>query len=339
MRPCFAFTNVAAKDKSPAQLSIFEEIGLWGVQAKDFVSQLGAIKSSGQTDLSVEISSPGGSVSEALAMYNGLRASGLNITTKVMGAAMSAASLVFMAGDKRVMPKNTYLMLHNPSTIVAGNAEDLHDAADALTKIGGLVRGTYKARSGMADEKLAEILAKDSFFSADEAKELGLATEVLEEETATARFDMVKAELPAHVQAAYGVKTDPATPPKGNEGDVDSHGLIEQIDVAAKAGGVGEFTAVFALQCVDMAAATARIGVAREIKALCVLLKRPDDATALVSAGKSLADARAQLATAEATAADAAQTSNLQPANLGTAPIVSEGVKAWKDFRAMKKQA
>lgn len=205
VRPCFMFSNVAAKDKSPAHLSIFEEIGMGGLQAKQFNDQMRAIKASGQTHLSVEISSPGGSVVDALAMYNALRASGMSITTKVMGAAMSAASLVFMAGDKRQMPRNTFLMLHNPSTIVYGNEDDMREAADMLRKIGALVRGTYRARSNLSDERTAEILAKDSYFSADEAKDLGLATEVLPDAKATARFDLAKAQLPAHVMAAYGV--------------------------------------------------------------------------------------------------------------------------------------
>jgi ATP-dependent protease ClpP protease subunit len=198
------FSNVAAKDKSPAHLSIFEEIGVDGLSAKAFIDQMRAIKASGQTHLSVEISSPGGSVVDALAMYNGLRASGLSITTRVMGAAMSAASLVFMAGDKRQMPRNTFLMLHNPSTIVYGNEDDLREAADMLSKINALVRGTYRFRSNLSDERVTEILAKDSYFSADEAKELGLATEVLADAKATARFNLAKAQLPAQVLAAYG---------------------------------------------------------------------------------------------------------------------------------------
>jgi ATP-dependent Clp protease protease subunit len=335
MRPCFAFSNVGAKDKTPASLSIFEEIGMWGVQAKDFVTQLGTIKASGQTELAVEISSPGGSVADALAMYNGLRASGLSITTKVMGAAMSAASLVFMAGEKRVMPKNTYLMLHNPSTIVGGNAEDMRDAADMLDKIGGLVRATYSTRSGIAEDKLAEILSKDSFFSADESVALGLATEVIEDVTATAHFDMEKAELPAHVRAAYGVKAeaDPDKNPEDPDGEheEDSHGLIEQIQAAAATAKVSEFADVIALSCADLVAAKARIATAREIKALCVLLKKPDEAAGLVKANKTLAEARTELALAAAK--DDVVTSSALPVKPNT-PVVSEGQKLWKELRA-----
>lgn len=204
MRPCFAFSAVGARGM-PAHLSIFEEIGFYGIQAKTFRTQLDAVAASGQKTVQVEISSPGGSVADALAMYNSLRACGLAVTTKVMGAAMSAASLVFMAGDRRVMPKNSWLMLHSPSTIAAGNADDLREAADMLRKLGGLVRGTYCARSGMGDKQMTEILSQDTYLSAEEARELGFATELAAAATATARFNLAKAEMPAHVQAAYGV--------------------------------------------------------------------------------------------------------------------------------------
>ncbi len=131
MRPCYTF--IAASDNKPPVLSIFDEIGFWGVQAKDFLASLSATPG---TDLDVEISSPGGDMFAAVAMYNGLRASGKKITTRVMGVAASAASLVFMAGDNRVMPKNTHLMVHNPWTFAGGNAVELRETADFLDKTG-----------------------------------------------------------------------------------------------------------------------------------------------------------------------------------------------------------
>lgn len=73
MRPCFAFSNVQGADNKPAVLSIYDEIGFWGVTAKDFNSQLASVQSK---QLEVEISSPGGDVYAALAMYNALRADG-----------------------------------------------------------------------------------------------------------------------------------------------------------------------------------------------------------------------------------------------------------------------
>ena len=108
MRPCFAFN--AATD-TEATLEIYDEIGFWGVQAKEFITQLKGVKA---PVLNVEISSPGGDVFAGIAIYNALKASGKEIVVKVMGMAASAASLIAMAGDKIVMPKNSFMMIHNP---------------------------------------------------------------------------------------------------------------------------------------------------------------------------------------------------------------------------------
>ena len=93
MRPCFAFANVAARDKSAAGLSIDDEIGFSGTQAKDFLAALRAVKEAGQTEILVEINSPGGDVFAGLAMYNGLRSIGLKVTSRAMGLVASAATL------------------------------------------------------------------------------------------------------------------------------------------------------------------------------------------------------------------------------------------------------
>ncbi|MEO7231700.1 MAG: head maturation protease, ClpP-related, partial [Polaromonas sp.] len=164
MRPCFKITASATAEK-PTVISVFEDIGFWGTQAKDFIASVNASVSA---DIHVEINSNGGDVFAALAMYNALRASGKTVTTKVMGIAASAASLVLMAGDKRVMPKNTHVMIHNPSMFVGGNADALDEVAAMLRKIGSSVQATYAARTGMKDEDLATMLATDTWMTADE---------------------------------------------------------------------------------------------------------------------------------------------------------------------------
>ena len=103
-----------AKAETGVEISILDEIGMWGVSAKEFIAEL---KQYAGQAITLTINSPGGSVFDALAIYNALRNSGGEVTTKVMGVAASAASLIFMAGDKRVMPENTFLMIHNPMTV------------------------------------------------------------------------------------------------------------------------------------------------------------------------------------------------------------------------------
>lgn len=301
MRPCFVFAAATAPDQ-PATLSIYDEIGFWGVQAKDFVDQLNAVSSK---VLNVEINSPGGDVFAALTMYNALRASGKEVHTKTMGVAASAASLVFLAGDKRVMPKNTQLMIHNPWVMTAGNADELEETAANLRKIGGSIAATYAARTGMKDEDLQPLLAKDTWMTADEALASGFATDIIEEVKVNAKFDLARADLPESVRAALGLTpkaeddkqtnppaeptvTDPVEPPAAP--------IADQIsDLAAKAD-LADFAPVFAVDCADVTQAQARIAVAREIKSFCALVKKPEAAAGYIKANKSIADVRAEVA-------------------------------------------
>ena len=300
MRPCYTFISASAN--KPPVLSIFEDIGFWGVQAKDFLASLSAVEG---PLLDVEISSPGGDVFAAVAMYNGLRASGKEVTTRVMGVAASAASLIFMAGDKRVMPKNTHLMVHNPSCFTGGNAEMHRDAADMLDKIGTTVRSTYVSRSGMSDEDMAVLLSKDTWLTADEALANGLATEVTEEVKATASFDMDRADLPASVRAVYisaketPVPVDPVDPVDPPQKEV---GFSATALSAASAAGFEAYAPGWVLACTDMIQVNLRIATAQEITSLCTVVKQPEMATAFIRENKSVSQAREHLVELQARA-------------------------------------
>lgn len=307
MRPCYSFITASAN--KPPTLSIFDEIGFWGMQAKEFLAALATVDG---PVLDVEISSPGGDALAAVAMYNGLRASGKEITTRVLGVAASAASLIFMAGDKRVMPKNTHLMVHNPSTWGGGTAEDHQNMADMLTKVGATIRGTYVSRSGMTDEEAIALLSKDTWLTADEALANGLATEVVDEIRATVSFDMERADLPAAVRAVYmsarQESSDPPAEPPTDLVDPPADPVdppaepVEQpvafansVQASAKDAGFEAHAATWALACTSMTEVTARIATAREITALCDVTKMADMAAGMIAANKTVADARATL--------------------------------------------
>lgn len=330
MRPCFKF--VAATADQPSVLSIYDEIGFWGVQAKDFISDLGKVTSK---VLNVEINSPGGDVFAGLAIYNALKGSGKEIVVKVMGVAASAASLVAMAGDKIVMPKNTFMMIHNPWSFAAGNADELRDTADTLDKIGGALLATYAAKTGMSEDDLKPLLAKDTWMTADEALASGFATEVIEDVKAKASFDMGRADLPAAVKAVFAAsqeadetaaaaaaqaeadaaatakaeadaaaqaEADAAAQAEADAAALAANPLADQIVASAKAAGLEAHATVFALSCTTMADAQARMASAREIVALCALAKRPDDAGRAIRSNTPVATVREQLIAALAEA-------------------------------------
>ena len=101
-----------AKSDQPIEVLIYDEIGGWGITAAQFVRD---VKALGNGPINVRINSPGGSVFDGLAIYHYL-SSRSDVTVTVDGIAASIASIIAMAGAKRVMPASAYLMIHNPWT-------------------------------------------------------------------------------------------------------------------------------------------------------------------------------------------------------------------------------
>lgn len=312
MRPCFAFKPAAAAD-APETLSIYDEIGFFGTNAKEFVAELGKVKSK---TLNVEINSPGGDVFAGLAIYNALKSSGKEIVVKVMGVAASAASLIAMAGDKIVMPKNSFMMVHNPWSFAMGNADELRETANTLDKIGASLKATYASKTGMSDEDLTALLAKDTWLTADEALEMGFATEVIEDVKANATFDMKRADLPENVRAVFAKASEPTAeaPAPEDESDIDPENpdaepqttFADQVEAAAKSAEMLNYAPLWAVACTSMKEVSAKIAETREIKSLCALAKKSDLADGFIKASKSLKDVRAALV--DAMASDDADT-------------------------------
>ncbi len=181
--------TIRARDEG-AELLIYDEIGAYGVSAKSFLAELGALDT--KAPLNLRLNSPGGSVFDAVAIYNALQRHEGSVTVTIDGIAASAASYIAMAGDTVVMPENTFLMIHDPSGMVMGNAGDMRSMAEALDKIAGsLVRG-YAAKSGRPDEGIAALMAAETWLDAADALELGLADKVIEPVRIAASFDITR---------------------------------------------------------------------------------------------------------------------------------------------------
>jgi ATP-dependent Clp endopeptidase proteolytic subunit ClpP len=166
-----------------AEVWIYEEIGedFWtggGVTAKNFQKELSAIKA-GQIDL--HINSPGGAVFDGITIYNLLRQHPANVTTYIDGIAASIASVIALAGDKIVMAENALYMIHNPSGMVMGTAADMRTFADTLDKVGGSMVTAYTGKTGKDVETIKALLDAETWFTADEAKEMGFVDEISEE--------------------------------------------------------------------------------------------------------------------------------------------------------------
>lgn len=142
----------------------------------------------GEVDqINVHISSPGGVATEGLAIYNTLKNHPSKVVTICDGIAASAASVIFMAGDERIMNPASLLMVHNPYTLVSGNSAQLREKADTLDKFSKAMISAYVDASGMSEEQVKELLDgashEGTYITADEAVESGLATFVNATET------------------------------------------------------------------------------------------------------------------------------------------------------------
>lgn len=322
--------NLKADAEKTPVLSIFDDIGAYGVSAKNFLNDLRSITGA---EVDVEINSPGGDVFAGLAIYNGLRASGKKINVKVLGLAASAASLVAMAGDTIEMPENAFMMIHNPWGFAMGGADEMRNTADVLDKIGTGLVSTYAKRTGKTDQEITALLDAETWMTAQEAVDAGFATSVTPALAVKASYS--EDRLPANVRAAFKAQaptTDEFAPAEA-PAPVFGETLAAQVQTIANAAGLGQYAAVWgtdpALRNAEQV--TARAELAREVQALCALAKRPEMADKFIKAATPLQDVRADIFAA--LEADYEHVDTAPPAkqtqNSGAQPSAVKGADIW----------
>ncbi len=171
-------------DDGTKELYIFGDITSYkwdesDVTAFDMAKELSQIDG----DLNVRINSYGGEVSSGLAIYNLLKAFGEKhkVTTYCDGFACSAASVIFMAGSERIMPKSSLLLIHNAWTFASGDFNELRKQADDLEKITKPSLEIYKSVSNLSEKEIQQMMDKEEWITADEALSYGFATSIGEE--------------------------------------------------------------------------------------------------------------------------------------------------------------
>lgn len=166
----------AQADGTVAEVFIYDEIGGWGVLAADFVRDLQAIDAS---TVNVRISSPGGSVFEALAIYASLKNFEAKINCIIDGLCASAATVIAMAGDEITTAPGSMWMVHDALGAVYGNAADMQQMADLLDKTSQNIADIYAARAGGTADGWRATMQAETWYNADEAVAAGLAADGL----------------------------------------------------------------------------------------------------------------------------------------------------------------
>lgn len=150
--------------------------------ASHFRDELAKYPNAQQID--VFINSYGGSVFEGTAIYNQLKRHPAHKTVYIDGFACSIASVIAMAGDEIVMPRNALMMIHNMWMGVCGNADELRKAADDLDTINAAGRAAYLERAGekLTEEQLASMMDDETWLTAAQCIEYGLADRYAEQD-------------------------------------------------------------------------------------------------------------------------------------------------------------
>jgi ATP-dependent protease ClpP protease subunit len=160
------------------EVFVYGEIGAWGITANQFVQDLRAMDD-GVSPVIAAFNSIGGDLFDGLAMHNALSRLGERCTGRIDALAASAASVAVCGAHKVVIAANAMLMIHNPWTYAAGDADDFRQVADVLDQTMEAIIAAYKAKAPDIDEvELRRLVAAETWLTANEAVALGLADEV-----------------------------------------------------------------------------------------------------------------------------------------------------------------
>ena len=170
-----------------ADLFIYDTVGIWGVAANEFVKDLNSLDVS---TINLRINSPGGNVFDGVAIYNALKKHDAKVITHIEALAASIASIIALAGDEVQIADNAFYMIHNPYTWAAGDAESMRKTANMLDKVTDSLIKTYTDKTGKSSAEIRQLMDDETWFNAEEAKEIGFADSITDEEDVDAAFDL-----------------------------------------------------------------------------------------------------------------------------------------------------
>ena len=234
-----------------AELYLYDPIDsygdYWGVSAKEFAVAL-ALLPEDTTEIRLHINSPGGEVWDAMAIVNQLRRHPAKVVAVVDGIAASAASVIAATADECVMGVGAQLMIHDAWSIAIGDELDMLNMAARLSKDSNSIAAIYAGKAGGTTEDWRALMRAETWYTAAEAVEAGLADRTTEdpapEASANALVDLSlfrhagrnHAPAPAAAMAAHmpPSSTEPVepNPQKGvTMGDILKSGLHNRLGI------------------------------------------------------------------------------------------------------------
>ncbi len=305
--PIKSWYRIRAARKT-AEIRIYEEIGAWGITAKQFADDLAALGD--LTAINVRINSPGGDVFEALAIHNALQRHTAKVTTYIDGLCASAATIIALAGDETHMVSNGMYMIHEPWTFAGGDAEAMQKSADLLNTTAEQIVSMYARKTGLTADELRAKMQSETWMTAQEALDEGFV-DVIDEPLRiaakahdlsrfthpptmpkeTAMADPVPETLPIADPPPTVPSPEPLPPVEPVERPMEPVALA-RLCLAKNEPGL---TPVLLATPHTEAQVAARLAQAASIRTLCAAVRLSDQADALIAAGKTTDQAKLAL--------------------------------------------
>lgn len=137
------------------------------------------INQANNEELEVEINSGGGSVFAGSEIYTALKSYSGKVTTKVVGLAASAASVIAMAGDRIEISPTGQIMIHNASGGFGGDYRDMEKGAEILKNVNATISNAYSLKTGLSSEELLEMMNKETWLTPQQALEKKFVDEIM----------------------------------------------------------------------------------------------------------------------------------------------------------------
>ena len=279
MKDLWKIEMALGADKTSARLSIGGYImarssdGQKGMTAaRDVKARLEELPESVRT-IEVELNSRGGEVPEGVEIYEALVASGREVVVNVVGAAYSVASIIMLAGTKRRISSMAQVMIHRPTVMSFGRADELRQRAEMLDKIEEQVLDLYEKKTKLSRAQLSDAMGKTTFYTAKEALAAGFATEIMDGDAKPAASNVLMLDearermlaemgwrLPAVAAAAFF-----GDEPNKTETDTMNMALLKELkgifgaekamtlcEAKPEAKGLGDFSAEMAAHVADL---------------------------------------------------------------------------------------
>lgn len=187
--PCIVRETSSGLERLTITDTMLQQRKIWcvgeisSVSAVSLILQLHHLEHEDPTKpITMYINSPGGSVSDGLAILDTMHAMKAPITTICVGEAASMGALLFVSGRERLMLPNAQLMIHDPLIqSVGGSALEVERRSKRLMKTRERIAGILADATGHTPEEILDITATDRYFDADEALEFGLADRITHE--------------------------------------------------------------------------------------------------------------------------------------------------------------